>query len=97
MSEDEKNDLHVKKIYNDKGELVEILYIQDIYEILKHNYEQKKCSEENWDKDKDVKYVGRIPITDWWRLQDLGITEDDKALEKAIELNQQWKATNKKL
>lgn len=91
------DDLKKKFIKNDKGEIVEIIYIQDIYEILKHNYEQRKYSDENWNKDKNVKYVGRIPITDWWKLQDMGITEDDKALEKAIEMNEQWKATTKKL
>lgn len=89
MSEFKRN-----RIIRDK-DIVVVEYIQDAREIYQHNYFQRLHTNENWQKDKDIKFLGRIPLAEYFKMQDLGITEDDNALEKAIKLNECLKGTNK--
>lgn len=89
MSEFKRN-----RIIQKPDEII-IEYIQDPTEIYKHNYVQRMHTDENWDKDKDIKFLGRIPLAEYFRMCDLGITEDDKALENAIKLNENLRGTNK--
>lgn len=78
-----------------KPDEIIIEYIQDPAEIYQHNHLQRLYTDENWAKDKDIKFLGRIPLAEYFKMQDLGITEDDKALENAIKLNENLRGTNK--
>jgi len=79
------------------GESFRSAFVQNIRTLLEMNYEQRKNSDENWNKHKDWKHVGRIPYSVYLEWQRLGITEDPKALLRALELNKEFKTTEKRL
>lgn len=66
--------------------------------IRRFNYEERKNSDENWQKaDPDLKAVGRVPKAVWLLWEQQGITEDANELMKALERHPEWKRTEKQL
>lgn len=64
-----------------------ITHLQNMNSILEFNYEAKKRSNDIWQAgDKDIKFIGRVPalVYDDWEKN--GITKDQKAYKKALEL-----------
>lgn len=71
--------------------------VQDASWILESNYEARKNADENWKSNEDFKFVASIPLAMWLQWEKLGITQDGKALLKAIEMNKEVKRTNRRL
>lgn len=65
--------------------------------ILNRNEQDRKNSDDNWKKDEDIKLVGRVPRIVWMLWQQLGITEDENELARALERNSEYKTTEKRL
>lgn len=74
-----------------------VTHVQDCTDILAANQKDRMNTDENWSKSKEMKHVARIPMAVWLEWEKLGITKDDTALKKAINLHQQYKTTNKEL
>jgi hypothetical protein len=70
---------------------------QDISGILEANYRDRLNTDENWQKSKDMKLAARIPMAIWLQWQQLGITDNEAALKKAINLHPELKTVNKEL
>lgn len=61
-------------------------------------HEQRKVSDENWQKgDPDIKAVGRVPKALWLLWEQQGITEDANELMRALERHPEFKRTEKRL
>lgn len=83
----------------DDGDIFRAVHVQDGRGILELNYEQRKNSDENWQRDEDIKHVGRVPLALWAEWEKIGITEDPVALMRALELESEgrYKTTTKSL
>lgn len=71
-------------------------HVQDCSDIFADNYEMRKRSDERWAACKEMKHVASIPCVLWFEWEKLGITRDDKALKKAIQLYRYEVMTTKK-
>lgn len=74
-----------------------VTHQQDVTSILEANYQDRKDTDENWRKGKDMKLAARIPMATWLEWQRLGITDDSAALLQAINLHPELKTVNKEL
>ena len=84
--------------YRLEGDKQIATHVQDTTSILAFNAEQRRNSDENWQKaDEDLKAVARIPLSVWLRLEAAGIADDAKELDKWLEENPQFKRTEKQL
>jgi|GEM_PF-3544004 len=72
-------------------------HVQDCSSILQANYRDRLSTDENWSKSKDMKLAARIPLATWLEWQQQGITNDDAALRRAINLCPELKTVNKEL
>lgn len=82
----------------ERGEDQIAVHGQTVGDILNFNEEQRKNSDENWQKaDADLKPVARIPRATWIKLQQLGIADDADELMKFLERNPIYKRTEKRL
>lgn len=72
-------------------------HVQDCSAILAANYKDRQSTDENWNKNKEMKLAARIPMATWMEWQRQGITEDNVALRKAINLHPELKTVNKEL
>lgn len=70
-------------------------HIQDASAIYADNYEMRKRSDKNWNHNRNTKLYAQIPVLKWLEWERMGITQDDTALKKAIELFNEVKVTNK--
>lgn len=89
-------DMDLLNISTDKDK-IKVLHGEDITHVLKANQVDRTYSDEKWATDKTLKHAGRIPFAVWLTLEKQGITKDRGALLKWLELNPQYKATNKRL
>lgn len=79
-------------------EQLHVEYAQRVGTILNDNEEARKNSDENWNAaDPDIKKVGSVPRVVWLLWEQMGITNDSNELLKALERNQEFKTTEKKL
>lgn len=78
-------------------ESMQVTWGQTVGRILNQNEIDRKDSDDNWKQDKDIKLVGRIPRSIWMLWQEAGITDDEAALERALERNPEYKTTEKRL
>lgn len=89
------------QIFKDKvevrGDDLKISYAQNVGDIYRMNAEMRKNSDENWAKSKEFKHAAAIPLLEYEKLARLGITDDPKALYRAIEAHPEWKVTTKRL
>lgn len=105
----EKMDLD-KALYTDYDEIGDIRTYADFIDdkiitktiqnpepILVKNEQDRKRSDEMWNASPEWKFVARIPLAQWLAWEALGITQDDKALLKAIERQSELKTTNRRL
>lgn len=90
-------DVYGRNFVTFEGDGFNSAYVQMILPILEMNYYDRLRSDEKWQKNGEWKHVGRIPYSVYLEWQKLGITEDSKALLKALELNKEFKATEKRL
>ena len=81
----------------DTPDKIAVTWGQTVGRILNRNEADRRNSDENWEKDEDIKLVGRIPRSIWMLWKEAGITEDEKELEKALERNPEYKTTEKRL
>jgi len=80
---------------NQTSEKLQVAWGQRVGSILNQNEISRRNSAENWKRDEDIKHYARIPRIVWMLWQSLGITEDEKELDKAIERNAALKVTEK--
>lgn len=78
-------------------EKLELVYAQRVGAILNQNETDRKNSDENWRVDQDIKLVGRIPRLVYNTWKDLGILDDEKALDLMLEKYPEYKTTEKRL
>ena len=72
-------------------------HVQDCSGIFEANYRDRLNTDENWSKGKDIKLAARIPMAIWLQWEQMGITKDEVALKKAINLHPELKTVNKEL
>lgn len=72
-------------------------HVQDCSGILEANYRDRQNTDENWNNGKDMKLAARIPLATWLAWERQGITRDDAALRRAINLAPKLKTVNKEL
>lgn len=66
--------------------------------ITNFNEEQRKNSDENWQRaDADMKPVARIPRIVWIYLQSMGISDDPEELARWLDMHPEYKRTEKHL
>lgn len=80
-----------------KGDNLIITHGQETAPILEMNHELRKYSDDIWSKGKMAKWVARVPTVVWFMWERMGITQDDKALYKMLNLYSQYKTTTKTL
>lgn len=74
-----------------------VTHQQDVSGILESNYRDRLNTDDNWSQGKDMKLAARIPVAIWLQWEQLGITQDQAALKKAINLFPELKTVNKEL
>lgn len=72
-------------------------HVQDCSSILEANYRDRLNTDENWNKNKEMKLAARVPLATWLEWQKQGITNNDAALRRAINLHPELKTVNKEL
>lgn len=70
---------------------------QETRGILEANYRDRLNTDENWNNKSEVKLAARIPMAIWLQWQQMGITQNQTALKKAINLHPELKTVNKEL
>lgn len=71
---------------------------QVVGDILNFNEDQRKNSDENWQRaDEDIKPVARIPRIVWTYLQTIGLDQDAEGLMLWLEKHPEWKRTEKRI
>lgn len=80
-----------------QGDEVITQTIQDHAAILEQNEEYRKNADEMWNASPEWKLVASIPLAQYLEWKRLGITQDSKALLKAIEHDKSVKTTNRRL
>lgn len=98
-----------KPVFYEEGELVptnmqvegdnlKITHTQKVDHILRANQVDRDNTDENWRHGETMKLGARIPLAVWLEWQKQGITEDPKALLRAIEfIHPEYKTTRKRL
>ena len=79
------------------GDTMTAQYAQRVGHILNRNADDRKSTDDNWKRDADMKLVGRIPKTVYILWKELGILDDERELDKALERHKEWKTTEKTL
>lgn len=79
---------------DEKNRLV-MTHIQNVSAIYADNYEMRKRSDDAWNSNRNTKLYAQIPVLKWLEWERLGITKDEQALKKAIELFNDVKVTTK--
>ncbi|MEW6095365.1 MAG: hypothetical protein AB1567_02395 [bacterium] len=81
-----------------KGDKIIFVYGEEITDVLKANYEDRKNTDEIWKKGKEMKSAGRIPATVFLEWEKLGLTQDSDDLLKMLEkYHPEYKTTTKRL
>lgn len=89
-------DLHLQHI-GMKGENVLFHRAQDMTPYLLENKDDRKHTQEDWARGKDMKRVASIPIGMWNFLEVNGIADDPKELAKFLDRNPEYKTVEKNL
>lgn len=88
----------IKSFVKSEDDKVVFTHRQKVNDIYLLNQEDRKNSDEKWNGgDKDMKHVARIPMIEYIKMQQAGLTGDAATLLKAIELRPELKATTKTL
>ena len=91
------NDVTLLDIEN-TGDKTVFRHGQECSDILNANAVDRDHSDENWNKDKTMKHVARIPEVVWLELEQMGIAGDAQAMRVWLEqFGQEYKTTRKKL
>lgn len=83
--------------YREDKDNIIIRHTQNVTDILQHNYECRKDSDEIWNTGKDMKQVASIPLAVYLELQRNGISQDQTLFRNWIESNPEYKVVNKRV
>ncbi|MFZ5989391.1 MAG: hypothetical protein ACOYWZ_20030 [Bacillota bacterium] len=79
-----------------EGDKIIFRYGEDISDILKANYEDRKNTDEIWKVGKEMKLAGRIPPSVWSEWEKLGLTGDSQDILTMLEkYHPEYKTTKK--